>query len=183
MLKIPKPIPGEYAPYAAAYIDLVPDGEPLLSHLYHSAGAISDLAAGIPVERLSAPFAPGEWTVKEIIVHIIDQERVFAYRALRFARDDATELATFDHDAYAKASNANRRSIEAILAEYQTVRQSTLSLFEGLDESTLTRAGRVGGHPTSVRALAWLIAGHELHHLNSIRTNYENNQPINRSGG
>ena len=179
MLIIPKPSPGEFAPYAAAYIDLVPQEEALLSHLHHSESAVFNLITRIPETQLTTPFEVGEWTVKQILVHIIDQERVFTYRALRFARGDTTELATFDHDAYVITSNANQRSLEAIFAEYRAVRQSTLTLFEGLEDSVLTCGGKVGGHSTSVRALAWLIAGHELHHLYSIRHNYVDGSATN----
>ena len=180
MLKIPKPSPGEFAPYAAAYIDLVLEEVALLSHLRHGDNVVFDLVSRIPEAQLAVPFAPGEWTVKQILVHIIDQERVFAYRALRFARGDTTELATFNHDAYVETSKANQRSLDAILAEYRAVRQSTLTLFEGFDDSVLACAGKVGGHSTSVRALAWLIAGHELHHLTSIRNNYVDGSATNR---
>ena len=172
MLNIPKPQPGEYASYAVMYIDQIPENENVLQHLQYSAEALPDFIRAFPAEKLDAPFAPGEWTIKEILGHVMDQERAFCYRALRFARGDTTELATFDHDAFVAASGANTRPIEEMLSEYDAIRKASLSFFKSLDKAVLTRSGLVGGNRTSVRALAWLIAGHEQHHLNSIKHNY-----------
>lgn len=127
----------------------------------------------LPEEILSIPHELGEWTVKEILQHITDDERIYAYRVLRFARNELTELAGFDPDVVAAHSGANDRSLSSLLAEYRTVRESTLSLFEGLPEAALTRIGTANGNPMSVRAGALHIAGHELHHLASIETNYD----------
>jgi len=172
MKNIQKPNAGEYAPYAIMYINLVPDDDQVLKHLQDNLKSTPDFMLSFPPEKLAQPWAEGEWTIKEILVHIIDTERIFCYRALRFARNDPTALAGFEQDEYVPYSGANERNIESILAEYAAVRRATLAFFNSLDEEALTRAGTVGGNRVSVRAAAWMIAGHEIHHLNSIRENY-----------
>lgn len=171
MRLIPRPEPGEYAPYTVAYFDLVPDGN-VLDHMASCLQSTRTFFEALPEERLSTPHEPGEWTIKEVLQHIADDERIYAYRALRFARNDLTELPSFDQDVVAANSEANARSLASLLDEYVTVRRSTLSLFDGLPESALTRVGVANGSPMSVRAAALHIAGHELHHLDSIQTNY-----------
>jgi uncharacterized damage-inducible protein DinB len=172
MKKIQKPEPGEYAPYAIMYIGLLPDDGLVLKHLQDNLKTVVDLMWSLPVEKLIYRWAEGEWTIKEILGHIIDDERIYCYRALRFARNDATELPGFEQDDYVTYSGANERNLEAILAEYTAVRQATVTFFNSLEEKALTRAGVANGHVMSVRAAAYHIAGHELHHLHSIRENY-----------
>ena len=172
MQKIQKPSEGEYAPYAIMYIDLVPQDGLILKHLRDNMKSTPEFIRTFPPEKLALPWREREWTIKEILVHILDTERIFAYRALRFARNDATELTGFEQDAYVPYSRANQRDIETILEEYMAVRQATLSFFINLDEEALARAGLVGGNRVSVRALAWMITGHAIHHINSIRENY-----------
>lgn len=171
---IPKPHPdaGEYAPYAIMYIDLLPDDGLVLKHLADNLEVVKDLAQSFPEDKLSIPHAVGEWTIKEILVHIIDDERIYTYRALRAARGDKTELPGFEQEDYAPASKANERSLESILDEYEAVRLATITLFKYLPDEALTRAVVASGHLMSVRAAAYHIAGHEIHHLNSIRDNY-----------
>ena len=169
---IPKPQPAEYAPYTIMYINLVPDNGQVLKHLRDNLEATKAFIRAFPAEKLATPCAPGEWTIKEILVHVSDTERIFAYRALRFARGDTTELAAFDQDDYVPASKANVRAMEAILDEYTAVRMATSTLFESLDEYGHAREGIASEHRVSIRALAYIIAGHERHHMNSIRTNY-----------
>lgn len=170
-----KPEPGEYAPYAIMYIGLLPDDGLVLRHMENNLAVVKALVDSLPEERLTTPFAPGEWTIKEILVHIIDDERIYAYRALRFARNDQTELPGFEQDDYTAHSGANQRSLSSILEEYVAVRHATTTLFANLDDNALLRAGVANGHVMSVRAAAYHIAGHELHHLNSIRENYLTN--------
>jgi len=172
MQKIQKPNEGEYAPYAIMYIDLVPQDGLVLMHLQEALQSTPEFILALPPEKLTLRWNEGEWSIKEILVHIMDTERIFCYRALRFARNDATGLAGFEQDAYVPYSGANERDIAAILEEYEAVRQATLTFYESLDEEALVRAGLVGGNQVSVRALAWMITGHEIHHLNSIRENY-----------
>jgi uncharacterized damage-inducible protein DinB len=172
MQKIQKPVEGEYAPYAITYIDLVPPDGLVIGHLQDNLHSTPGFIRSFPLEKLATPWKPGEWTIQEILLHILDTERIFCYRALRFARNDATGLAGFEQDAYVPYSAANQRTLASILEEYAAVRQSTLAFFESLNEAALVRSGQVGGNHVSVRALAWMIAGHELHHIHSIRENY-----------
>ncbi len=172
MEKIQKPTPGEYAPYAIVYIDLVPDDGLVLQHLLDNMQMVKELILAQSEEKLSSRCAEGEWTVKEILGHVIDTERIFAYRALRFARNDSTELAGFEQDSYVASSGANKRSIEDILEELTSVRRATIALFKNFDEETLKKSGISSGHNLSVRAALYQIAGHELHHAESMKQNY-----------
>src|SRR5690349_9887613 len=141
MRKIQKPAGGEYAPYAIMYIDLVPDDGLVLQHLLSDLQMVKDLISAQPEEKLVTRCAEGEWTIKEILVHVIDAERIFAYRALRFARNDATELAGFEQDPYVAVSGANERPIEDILEELTAVRMATIALFKNFDDEAITRSG------------------------------------------
>lgn len=172
MKTIAKPQPGEYAPYAVIYIDLIPDDRSILERLQAEIESVPEFLRSIPAEKLAVPCRPGEWTVKEVMSHIMDTERVFAYRALRFGRNDLTELFPVDQDLYVQNSGINQRGLEEIIDEYISIRKASLSLFESLSEEALMRTGKVKGNPTSVRGLIWLTAGHETHHLNSIKENY-----------
>jgi uncharacterized damage-inducible protein DinB len=172
MRQIQKPEEGEYAPYAMMYIGLLPDDGLVLKHLRENLEATKSLILSLPEERLAHRYAEGKWTIKEIVAHISDDERIYAYRALRFARNDRTELPGFEQDAYALYSGANERSVKDLLDELTTVRQATLSLFEGLDDAALLRSGMADGKVMSVRAAAYHLAGHELRHVNIIRERY-----------
>jgi uncharacterized damage-inducible protein DinB len=172
MRKIEKPREGEYAPYAIMYIGLLPDDGRILGHLGEYYRRTKELILSLPEEKLTYRYAEGKWTIKEILLHLSDDERIYAYRALRFARDDATELPGFEQDAYAAVSGANERSAASLLRELGTVRRATISLFAGLDDRALLRAGVANGNVMSVRAAAYHIAGHELHHVSIIRERY-----------
>jgi hypothetical protein len=170
---IQKPAAGEYPPYAAMYLDLLPDDGRVLAHLEDQARLVAAFFRGLPADRLRYRYAPGKWTPKEILLHLADDERIFACRALRFARGDGTELPGFDQDPYAAASGADARALESLLAEHAAVRASTLSLFANLPDAALTRGGVANGARVTVRALAWHIAGHELHLLKILRERYQ----------
>ncbi len=172
MRRIAKPEAGEYAPYAIQYIGLLPDDGEVLRHLAASLRALRALVGDLPEERLLHRYAPGKWSVKEVVQHIADDERVYAYRALRFARGDTTELPGFEQEPYAAASEADRRSIASLLAELAAVRRGTIELFAGLPRAALFRQGVANGNPMSVRAAAYHIAGHELHHARILRQRY-----------
>ncbi len=172
MKAIQKPAAGEYAPYAIMYINLVPDDGLVLQHLLDNVQMVEELLITLPDKKLITPCAEGEWTIKEILGHVIDTERIFAYRALRFARNDTTELPRWDQDAYVAASGANARKVEDILDELTAVRMTTVALFNSFDTETLRKSGIANGHPLSVRSALYQIAGHELHHANSIKENY-----------
>ncbi len=172
MQRIMKPKEGEYPPYAAMYITLVPDDGLLLQHFRKNFKTMKDLILSLPEEKLLYRYAEGKWTIKEILVHIIDDERIYAYRALRFARSDQTPLPGFEQDDYALHSGANERTISNILEEYEAVRSATITLFNSMDEKMLARTGVANENKSSVRALAFHLAGHELHHLNIIKERY-----------
>ena len=169
---IPKPNKGEYAPYTIDYIRLLPDDEQVLQHLPINCERMRQLVRSLPTDTLTKPHADGEWTVQDILVHVIDTERVFAYRALRIGRGDTTALPSFPHEDYVPSARANQRRLDDILAEYCRVRQATLSLTYSFDEAALTFAAKCNNEMTSLRALIYIIAGHVLHHLYSIQQNY-----------
>lgn len=169
---ISKPDAGEFPPYASIYIDLLPNDGQVLSHLGTNINLVRDTVTALPADKLATPHVDGEWTVKEILVHVIDDERIYAYRAMRFARGDTTELPGFEQDTYIAPSRANERTLDDIFAEYATVRQATIGLFNSFDDTALMRSGTADGKQATVRALAYHIAGHELHHLHSIKEHY-----------
>jgi uncharacterized damage-inducible protein DinB len=172
MRRIEKPKEGEYPSYADIYIGLMPDDGLVLKHLSENVKATRDLILALPEERLAFRYAEGKWTIKEILAHLIDDERIYAYRALRFARNDETELPGFEQDAYALHSGANTRTVKSLLKEFESVRRSTIALFDSLDDEALARSGVADGKRTTVRALAYHIAGHELRHMNIIKERY-----------
>ena len=172
MKKIEKPEAGEYAPYTIMYIGLLPDDGLVLKYLEDNLKATTDFILSLTEEQLKYRYAEGKWTVKEILAHIVDDERIYAYRTLRFARNDKTELHGFEQDDYAIHSGANERDIKDILKEFASVRHATISLFEGFDREALLRVGVADRKVMSVRAAAYHIAGHELHHINIIKERY-----------
>lgn len=168
---IPRPDPSEYAPYYRRYVDAVPDGD-LLDTLGTSVDETRALLDEVGEAGAGRRYAEGKWSVREVVGHVADTERVMAYRALRIARGDATPLAPFDENAYAAASGADRRTLADLAAELAHVRAATLDLLRPLDAEALGRSGVASGSPVTVRALAWIIAGHEAHHRRILRERY-----------
>jgi uncharacterized damage-inducible protein DinB len=156
------------------YMKLLPADGLILKHLWDNFLMVKELIYSLPEEKLYHRYAPGKWSIKETLVHIVDDERIFAYRALRFARGEQNNLIGFDQDAYAKYSDADNRALDNIFEEYEAVRKSTIALFNGLPEESLMRMGHGTGtfNDATVRALAYHIAGHELHHYNLIKEKY-----------
>jgi len=169
---IAKPTPSEYAPYTIIYIGLLPDDGRVLWHLKNNLAATTEFLGGLSEEQLLHRYAEGKWTIKEILAHIIDDERIFSYRALRFARNDKTELPGFEQDEYALNSGANERDINDLLKEFGAVRESTIALFDSFNDEALLRSGVASGNVLSVRAAAYHIAGHEMRHVNIIKERY-----------
>ncbi len=169
---IEKPSDSEYPVYAHIYIDLLPDDGLILNHLEANVKSTRKFIDSIPRSRLLYRYAEGKWTIKEILAHLVDDERIYVYRALRFARNDSTELPGFEQDLYACYSGANQRDAADILDEFTSVRRSTIAFFNSLDDAALMRTGVADGNRASVRALAYHIAGHELRHRNIIRERY-----------
>ena len=171
---ISPPVEGEYPAYAIMYMKLLPTDGMILKHMWDNFLMAKEMIYSLPEEKLYFRYAPGKWSIKEILVHIIDDERIFAYRALRFARNEQNNLIGFDQDAYVHYSNADNRDLDNIFEEYEAVRKSTIALFNGLPEESPSRMGHGTGtfNDATVRALAYHIAGHELHHINLIKEKY-----------
>ena len=164
-----RPAPGEHTPYYGRYIDLVPDGD-LVATLVRQGEETAALLTSISPERARRRPAPGEWNAIEIVGHLADVERVLAYRALRIARRDPTPLeGVEDFDGYVAAADFAGRALADVAAEFAAVREASVALFRGLDPAAWARRGTADGNPISVRALGFIIAGHELHHLPDLR--------------
>lgn len=167
-----RPLPGEFADYAAADIAAVPGDDAI--------DALAELAELTPAlfRALAAPaqrgltYAPQKWTLKSIVGHLADDERIFAYRLLCVARGEERELPGFDENRYAACGEFDRRQLEDLLDDFAATRAATLSLLHGLPAAAWLRRGRVNGYGCSVRGLAFHIAGHELHHHRIIRERY-----------
>lgn len=172
MQLIQKPAKGEYREYFNTYISKVPDDGNVLQHLQDNWQTVKSTVIDLPEEKLLSTYAPGKWTLKEMLVHMMDTERIMAYRALCVARNDKTDLPSFEQDEYTPYLYANERSITNIMEEYELLRKSTVALFSNFDESAFTRIGIANGAPFSVRAALYIIAGHELHHLQIIKEKY-----------
>lgn len=170
-MRIARPAPNEYAPYYQPYIDKVPDGD-ILRMLHLQKIAFSELLASIPDEKWTYRYAPGKFSVAEVLSHVIDAERIFTYRALRFARNDRTSLPGFDQDDYAPFCGADRRTKTSIETEYLTVRNASIELFRTFDEEAWLRVGIANNFEMSVRAIPYVIIGHELHHIRVLRERY-----------
>ena len=170
-MQIIRPAADEFAQWYAGYIAQVP-GDDALTALIASRAKTAALLAGIPAAKEGYRYAPGKWTVREVVGHIIDAERIFGYRLLRVARGDATPLASFDENRYVPEGRFEERRLADLAAELNTVRDSTLALLGGLDADRLARRGIASEKPVSARAIAWIIAGHELHHLRVLGEKY-----------
>lgn len=170
-LAIPRPDADEHVEYYGRYIARVPGDDALValtSHIEQWTPALQRITDAQGMHR----YAPGKWSVKEVLNHIADGERVFCYRALRFARADQTPLPGFDENAWAPAMTSDRRPIAEVVEELRAVRAATVSLFRSFEPAMLTRRGLANDNAISVRALAWIIAGHAMHHQAGLRDNY-----------
>jgi hypothetical protein len=166
-----RPASSEYAEFYAKYVALV-ESEDVVADLRSQWAETKPLLDSISSERSLHRYAPGKWSIRELVLHISDAERVFAYRALRFARADQTPLPGFEQDDYIGPSAADSRDWHGIVEEFATVRAATLSLLGNLPKDAWTRTGIASGKPVSVRALAYVIAGHELHHRSILQSRY-----------
>lgn len=163
--------PSEYAPWHAGYVAKVPDGD-LLSTLEAQVGEYFQTVSPITEAKGGFAYAPGKWTIKEVLGHVVDAERVFSYRAMRIARGDQTPLPGFDEKAWVPLSGANDRTVADLLGEFRAVRAATLALLRHLPPEAVSRRGVASDKEISVRALAWIIAGHAIHHLGILRERY-----------
>ena len=171
-MKLSQLQPSEYASYYEAYINQVSDEYTLTEELEISVHRLIKFVQEIPLDKFDYRYEEGKWTIKDILQHLIDAERIFSYRALRFARNDKTALASFEENIYAEEANANKRSIMDLLTELAVVRQATLSLFKTFAQEELMRTGIASGNPMSVRALGFVIIGHQNHHQQIFKERY-----------
>ncbi len=163
--------PSEFAPFYKNYIyDL---GEVnLLNILNVSHQNILKTLTNLSEEKLNHSYAKGKWTIKEILQHLIDAERILSYRALRFSRNDQTEISGYNEDFYVENSNGKTRTKENLLNEFNLVRNATIALFKSFSDEMLTNIGVANNSNMSVRALGFIIAGHQMHHLKVIKEKY-----------
>jgi Mycothiol maleylpyruvate isomerase N-terminal domain. len=166
-----RPDQSEYPPYFHSYVSLVPDGD-ILDELTRQGQASIELLSSVPEEKGGFRYAPGKWSIKEALGHVIDAERIFSYRALRISRNDPTPLASFEQDTYIEFGPFSQCSLRELIDEFQVVRQSTLYLFRALDPSAWMRQGTVNNYTITVRALAYVTAGHAMHHMTILRERY-----------
>jgi hypothetical protein len=166
-----RPEISEFDPYYNTYISLI-DGDDVLPVLESQPGLINSVLAGIGEDRGTHTYAEGKWTVKELLSHIIDGERIFAYRALRISRGDETPIEGFEQDGYIENSNANYRSFADLLQEFHLVRRSDMIMFRSMPATAATRLGTANDSPISVRALAYIMAGHVEHHIRILKDRY-----------
>ena len=170
-LAIARPGTDEYDPYYGAYIGKVPDGD-LRSMLSSQLAATLALIGSIPESRGGHRYAPDKWSIKGVLGHVADSERIFSYRALRIGRGDTTPLPGFEQNDYVPMGGFDARTLRDLADELSAVRQATIHLFAHLDQAALERRGTASGKPVSVRALGYIIAGHELHHVGILKTRY-----------
>lgn len=168
---INKPQPGEYAPYAEDYVNKVPNG-PVLEILDYLKDSTYNFFARMTDEQADYAYAEGKWKLKEVLGHMIDTERVFAFRAFCFSRGEEQHFPGFDQEQYVQNSTFDSRTIQDLALEFKTVRESTLFLYRSLTDEQSLLKGTASNHPVSVRALVYMTAGHELYHLDLIKENY-----------
>jgi hypothetical protein len=168
---ITPPEPNEYQSYYGRYISLVPSCD-LTQTLDAQLAQSLPILSAIDEQKSLYRYAPGKWSIKEVLGHLIDAERIFAYRALRFARRDSTPLPGFDQDPYVSAANFDSRPWHDFIAEFEHVRRSTILFFRALAPEDLLRSGTASQNSITVRALGYIIAGHELHHMGILRERY-----------
>lgn len=171
MQSISKPQQGQYKPYFSTYINFVEDAISV-EDLQTEFDNMKSFLSSLPKEKWNYRYAQDKWTIKEMVVHMIDTERIFAYRALRIARNDKTPLAGFEQNDYVPFSNAEGRSIEDILNEFEVVRKSSYFLFNSFDDTAWDRTTLVDNHPISAKAELFLIIGHARHHIKVIKEKY-----------
>jgi uncharacterized damage-inducible protein DinB len=168
---VARPEPGEYNPYYDRYVSLVPQGD-ILNTLEAQRRQMLLLLSGRDDADGNFRYAPGKWSASEVLGHVCDTERIFAYRALRISRGDQTPIEGFEQDDYVKNGPFGREPLSEIIEDYIAVRRATLTLLRNLDEAACTRRGVANKNEVTVRALAYIIAGHERHHRRILEEKY-----------
>ncbi|ALJ00830.1 DinB family protein [Rufibacter tibetensis] len=169
---IPKPQPTEYNAYYQPYVQSVPEGTDVLEFLQKQRYEVIQLFGRVSDGEADFAYAPGKWSIKELLGHMNDTERIMAYRALCIARGEQNTLPGFDENDYVANAFFQERTVGGLLEEHQVVRESTIALFDSMAPAAFTRVGNANGSPVSVAALAFIIAGHERHHLNILKERY-----------
>jgi DinB superfamily len=160
---MPKPLPQTYLAYFETYVNQVPEDD-LYTAFENQLPIIQSFLAAVPAQKQTFAYAPGKWTLKEMLLHIIDTERIFSYRALCIARGEKNSLLGFDEDAYASHSNANDRSWDSLVEEFLAVRQSTILLFKSFSNEAMQKSGLANNNPLTVISAGFIILGHFYHH-------------------
>jgi hypothetical protein len=169
---IDRPAPEEYHSYYGAYVDRVPQNADVLALLSEQVDEVDRLLRPLTEAQANSAFARGEWTIKEVVGHLVDCERTFAFRAVAFARQDAAALPSFDQDAYVRAAAFGARPLGDLLDEWALLRRANVLEFRHLTPETANLRGTASGRPFSVRALVYVLAGHVLYHLEDLRGKY-----------
>lgn len=175
-LTIPRPVDTEYAPYFRQYVAQVPPGN-ILDLLATQTDETIATLGGLTDAQARHRYAPGKWSIKEVVGHLCEAERVFAYRAQAFAHNDPTPQPGWDENAYVANAPYDRRPLASLLDELRTARAATVALFAGFDDEQLERRGVANSREYTVRSLAYITAGHERHHLKIIRERYLGSAP------
>lgn len=170
-MNIKRPDQSEFAPFYAGYIGKVPDSGP--APLMREQIATLEKLRSLPENKANHAYDSGKWTVKEVIGHVADAERVFSYRLTRIARGDKTPLSGFDENSWAKTAPHRRRPMADVIDEMIAIRRATLALVDSLDEQTVSNVGLANNNSVSARAICWIIAGHTKHHLDILRERYD----------
>ena len=166
-----RPEASEYAPFYHGYVESVPEGD-VVELLRSDARELLEAIRRIPEARAGHRYGPEKWTIRQVIGHLIDAERIFTYRALRVARGDRTPLASFDENAYVRAAGSDARTLADLAREMECVREATVLLFESLPDDAWGLSGIASGREVSLRALAYITDGHARHHLRILRERY-----------
>jgi hypothetical protein len=165
------PTSNEYAPWAGAYVSRVPEGD-IVAFLEKQRDVVVPLLRSISDESSLYRYAPGKWSIREILGHINDAERIFCYRALRIGRGDKTPLPGWEQDDFVKTADADKTPWPALIGEFEAIRRATIPLFQMLPQAAWTEIGTSSNHPFSTRGLAWVLAGHVEHHVAILRERY-----------
>jgi len=169
-MPLQRPQPTEHAPHHQQYLSLV--SGPVLDALHAQKRSLPQFLAGVSEADADHRYAPGKWSIREVVGHISDAERIYQFRALAFARGDAAAMPRYDPDGYVEQAGFDRRTMGSLIDEFLAVRESTLQFFAGLDAAAWDRKGTVANAPLSVRALAFIAAGHAQRHLNVLAERY-----------
>ena len=170
---VPRPLDGEYNPYYGNYIGRIAEGTDVIVLLSSQPDELTTLLSGVSDEQANVRPAPGEWSIKEVLGHLVDTERIFAYRMLRFARNEKHPLPGFEQDEYVKATDFNRRTVADLIDEFSLQRRANVILIRSLTDEETARVGAASGTAMSARAAIYILAGHIIHHVDSLKTTYK----------